>query len=881
VTRWLERLALRLLPPGDRDRFGAELRHDWQVMRHQVRRERGRMAEWRYICREAWTFAVLLCDRRSRGRQHWSWSAVRQDGRAAVRRLMCRPVRSIALCLMLAAAFTATLVAFAVADAILWRDLPFRDPGRLVAVWEHTATASGGDASRITPSRFVDWADHASAFSSVAAFGAAGFQVEDGNSVTSVRGVRVSGHFFELLGVAPVAGRLLTRADQEAGAPPVVVLSHDYWRTRYAGRTSAVGETLRLSGRAYTVVGVLPDIWLPAWPVNPATIQLDREHRQLWVPLAPVSTLAQNRNSHLLGAIGRLADGVSVDAATEQLTAMAAPGNPDPHGGVVRSLRSQMVQQTRGPLLILLAAACCVLLVAALNLAAIDLASFESRLTEFRVRAALGASAGALSRQLFAESLPVVVASALLATGASHAALVLVASQLSNRLPLMTTPRLDSVALVVLAGLAVLVAVVMTAWPVLRARSFSRLRDRGEARVIGVRPGVFRALIVGQLSGAVALVLVSTVLVQSFMAIGARDPGFDPTDVHMMEISLPRDRYRSPEAIVATGRLLRERLAALPGARAATLSHDHPFEANWLDVVTVRGRVDGTDGDAGSQAQLRIVDPGYVEAMRAHLVDGYGFDSLLAPSDDGVVLVNEAFVQRERVSVGQALTLSSPSGTWGNVVPSTFTIAGVVGDERFRGLEADSEPAVYVSTHQFPQTDLTLLVRFAPGTAPDAAAFRAAVRNVESRASLGVVKPLVDVEAAQRAPRTLMTALIGSFASGALVLAATGLYGMLSLMVAARQRDIGVRLALGASPRRIRRQVIADGFLPVVTGVVFGVGLALLTSTALSAFLVDVTLLAPATLTITIVMVAGIALAASIGPAFRASRTDPTVMLRR
>jgi predicted permease len=881
VTRWIERLALRLLPAGYRDRFGGDLSRDWRMLREQIRRDGGRWAEWRYLLREARAFLRLVRETRSAERSAWRWSAVRQDSLAALRRLRHRPVRALAACLMLGAALTAMVVSFAVADAILWRDLPFRDADRLVAVWEATGPPESPEAARVTGSRFTDWVSRAPAFESLAAFGAAGFQVEGSDGVATIRGVRASGHFFDVLGVTPAIGRLFTRADQLPGAPPVVVLSHDYWQARYAGRGSAVGQTLRLSGQAYTIVGVLPDIWLPSWPVNPATIQLERENRQLWVPLAPESTLARNRGSHLLGVFGRLAPGQTPASARQQLASLASADQPDPHGGVVVPLRSQMVRQTRGPLLILLGAACCVLLVACLNLAAIDLASFESRAGEFRLRTALGGSTRALTWQLLVESGPVVAASALLAAGASHVVLTSVVTRLGNRVPLVTTPHLDTVAVIVLAGLAVVALAVTTAWPVIRVRAFSRLGDHGAARVTAVRPAVFRALIVGQLSGAVALVLTSTVLVQSFLAIGARDPGFDPAGVQMMEVSLPRDKYQAPAAIVAVERLLQERLSGAPGVRAATLSYDHPFEANWTDIVVVLGQADRGAGDARSQAQLRIVSPGYVDAMGARLVDGRGFDPLIEPSDEGMVLVNEAFVRRAGAGVGRRLTLSSPSGTWGDAVPATFTVIGVLGDERFRGLEADSEPAVYVSTHQFPQTDLTLLVRYATGGAPGAAELRALVRGVEPRASLGVVQPLLAVEAEQRAPRTLITTLIGGFASGALILAATGLYGMLSLMVAGRQRDIGIRLALGASPRRIRRQILLDAALPVVVGSACGLGLAGVASAGLSALLLGVTPWSLDTMAIVICVIAATALLASVGPARRAGRTDPTLMLRR
>jgi putative ABC transport system permease protein len=882
MTGWVARFAIRFLPRTYRERFGEDLRREWSSLRLQARRDWGWRGEWRYVIREVGAFARLVCDTHSArwaDEPRWSWSA---DGRATWRHLGHRPGRLAGASLMLGTALTAATVAFAVVDAVLWRDLPFRDADRLVAVWEQTGPIEARQAGRVTGYRFVDWTERATTLQDLAAFGAAGFQVETGDGVATVRGVRVSGHFFETLGVVPAAGRVFTRADQVVGAPRVVVLSHGYWQSRFAGRAAVIGDTLILSGQAHTIIGVLPDVWLPSWPVNPATIQLDPAHRQLWVPLPPGPTLAQNTGSHLLGVIGRLAPGQSAETAGQELERLAASDQPDPHAGVVRPLRDQMVLQARAPMYVLFGAACCVLLVACLNLAAIDFASVESRIEEFRVRTALGAGSGRLARQLLIESIPVVGAATMLAVGLSHVILTTVSATLGTRVPLLTAPHLDGPAMAVLATLAGLAGCIITAWPIRRVRALGRLHTHGDRRVSASNSPVFRALVIGQLTGAVALVLLSTVLVQSFMTIGARDPGFDPADVHVLEISLPRVRYTVPATIVSAEKQLQERLGAAPGVLAATLSHDHPFEANWLDVVTLVGQesLGVMQGDARTQAHLRIVAPNYVEAMSARLVDGRSFAPGVEPGHDGQVLVNEAFVQRDGANVGRQLRLSSPRGTWGAAVPGTFTIVGILQDERFLGLETESEPAVYVSTRQFPQTDLSILVRVRAGRTPTTADLRAVVRAVEPQASLGTVRALSAIEAGQRAPRTLMTMLIGAFAAGTLVLAATGLYAMLTLLVTARRRDIAVRIALGATPRVIARQAAWLAGMPIAAGTVLGLSLAALGAWAMRAVLPEASTITPATMAIVaaVMMVAGAC--AALVPVRRSRRTDAAVLLR-
>lgn len=872
MSRWLERLALRLLPESYRSRFGSDLCREWRTLRIDVRTRQGRIAEWRYVWRELRAFMTLIRDARAGQSRTHRATGLGMDLRVAMRRLAAHPIRAMLRSLMLAAAFAAPLVSFAAADAVLWRAMPFTDPDGLVAVWERTGAPGAREAARVTGARYLDWRARATTLDRIEAFGAAGFEVETGNSVLTLRGVRVSGGFFDLLGISPLAGRLISPADQVPGAAPVVVLSHAYWLSQFGARP-VVGETLRLSGQSATIIGVLPDIWLPAWPVNPATIDLDPALRQIFVPMAPDATLARNRGSHLFGVIGRPRPGVTADSVQRQLESLAAPDQPDPHDGVVIPFRQQMVSDARAPLLILLGAALCVLVVASLNLAAIDLAAFETRVTEFRVRVALGAGGFTLARQVFLEVLPVVGVATMAAAALSRFALIEMSSMLEARIPFVTTPHLDVRAIGALVLGASASAVLMTLWPVWRIRTLDRLQGANANRVTALRPGVFRGLIAGQLAGAVALILVSTVLVQTFIEIGARHPGFDPRNVQMLELSLPRDRFTTPQAITAFERRLIEHVSAASGVREATLSHDIPFEANWLDVATIRGRASNASGDARAQVQLRIVAPEYVDVMRVRIGDGRTFDPLIEAHDDGQVLVNEAFVRREGAGVGRLLSLSSPGGIWDDAVPSEFQIVGVIDDERFRGLEADSEPAVYVTTRQFPQRDLTLLVRV-DASHPDVD-LRALVRETESRASLGPPRALDDVERAQRAPRTWLTALVATFASGSLALAATGLAGLLMLMVAAREREIGIRLALGAARFDVVRSVVRETMLPLAIGVVGGVALAAMAGRLIESQLAHARVLAPGTVAIVVLVLAGVGMAAAIVPARRAAGVDP------
>jgi predicted permease len=880
MRRW-ERIALRLLPRADRARFGADLCRDWQDLRRSARAE-GRLAAWRYQWRECRAFIRLVRERRALARGHRPVSGnVRMDVRTALRLLRRRPLRSLVTATILAIAFTSALVAFGVADAILWRSLPFSNPDRLVVVWEQTGQAGNQGVARITGSRLADWRTSATVFEGLAAFGAAGFLLESPEGVTTVRGVRVTGDFFDVLGVAPLHGRLLQPADQAAGALPVVVLSHAYWQSRMGARPEVVGEQLLLSGRSHTIVGVLPDVWLPAWPVNPATIMLAPDYRQLFVTMPPDSVLADNRRSHVLGGIGRLRAGETPETATTHLAALSGPEWSEPHSGVVRPLRESLVRENRAALLVLLAAAFCVWLVACLNLAALEVAGFETRRDEFLTRAALGASVWTLSRQVLVEAVPTVVCALLMAVGATHVILQALPAALGADIPFVTMPRLDGAAIGVLAALAVAAMVTMTVWPVVRVRALGRLADGGAVRVMSSNLEGFRALIAGQVAGAVALLVVTVLLLQSFIAVTRRDAGFDPSDVRAIEINLSGDRFADPAALVDVEQRLIARLEAEAWISAVAVSHDHPFEANWLDGAVLIGGTPDDRTDLRQQAQLRIVSPEYVTAMRTRLVEGRALDPAFGLGDDGIVLVNEAFVRMTGAGLGRQVRLGSPRGTYGARVPSEFSIVGIVVDERFRGLELESEPAVYVSTRQFPQHDFNLLVRPAAGQSARVGQLRGIVASVEPRASVGAPRALEDLEAALRTTRTLTTFVTAGFAAGALGLAATGLYGMLTLLVAGRRREIGVRLALGAGPRRVVAGILRMATTPVAAGVVVGLALAWFAVRAVSAMLVAGGDVAPRSVAIVVIVMALTTMGAVLLPARRAARIDPATTLRQ
>jgi putative ABC transport system permease protein len=455
---------------------------------------------------------------------------VRDELRWALRQARRRPATAVAVIATLAVAIGAATTAFGVAAAVLWRPLPFTDADRLVFVWENIESGRDAHASRVTGFRYAAWRESRSVLSSMALFGAAGFTLDTPGGAISVRGVRVSAGYFDTLGIAPVLGRAFAPADEVPGRDNVVILSHAFWRERFGGRQDVIGTTIRLSGQRYTIVGVMPDVVFPAWPGNPATVTLDPEARQLWVPIPNTPQLDSSAGAHVLGVVARLAPGVTGSQAAERLSRLTDPSAPDRHGARVTPLREQFVRGARQPLLVVAAAALCVLLVACANLAALYVSAFEARRAEFFMRAAIGASVAALVRQLAIEAFLLAAIGSAAGVALARMALVRLPELLPPSVPFLTAAALDLRVVAFAIVLALLASLTLMVWPVLQL-----LTSSPAPRGTTTRPRrvVYRTLVVAQIAVSVGLVAVAALLTQSLRSVWGQDPGFEMANVRV------------------------------------------------------------------------------------------------------------------------------------------------------------------------------------------------------------------------------------------------------------------------------------------------------------------------------------------------------------
>lgn len=782
-----------------------------------------------------------------------------------------RPALTAAVVLTIACSVGAATTAFGLAAAILWRPLPFDEAGRLVFVWEAVERDGQSHASRVTGARHAAWRDAARGVASLALFGAAGFTIDTPAGASSVRGVRVSANYFDTLGIRPALGRTFAPADEMPGNHRQIVLSTAFWRDRFGGRRDALGETVLLSGQPYTVIGVMPPATYPAWPVNPAHVTLDPESRQFWVPIPRTPQLDQSARAHVFGVLARVHG-----SSAELLDRLNRADAPDPHGTRLEPIRRQFVGDARTPLLTLAAAAVAVLLIACANLAALLASAFESRRSELSVRLALGAGPVRLVRQMIVEILLLTMAGTFAGALIARMALATLPGRLPPSIPFLTVPALDAQAVGFAVLLGLLATAIVSGWPIARLL-VAPPAPRGTTR--HASGALYRVLVISQIAMAVALTSAAGLLGRSLQAVERQELGFSPERVLVADLGMPQ-RTPAPDAASAAAaeRHLLATISTRPNVQGAAVAYDHPLEANWSENPTVLGET--TAEDQQTQVDLRIVSPGYFEALGVELLDGRTLtdrDTFGAP---GAAVINEAFARQLGTrAIGRRIRTSTPGMMFAGA-PAEYEIIGVVTNERFRGLELPAQPAYYLSTRQFPQSGVSLLVRTSEDPLVHAPDIRAAIRAHDPAMTMDRVTTIERILDGQLAVRRATTEVIGGFAAGALALAALGMYGLLTVAVGSRRREIGIRLAVGASPVAVSRHVIAHALQNATVGVLLGSVLALGSGRLLRGLLVGVSAHDPMLLGFAAIVLLTAAAGAAVIPAIRAARLDPLAVLR-
>jgi putative ABC transport system permease protein len=791
---------------------------------------------------------------------------VTQDFRYALRVLRRSPGFTVLVLLTVALGVGANTAVFAVIDAALLKPLPYASADRIVV------------AEDLAPGTFLDWRGQAASFSALATLRDSDFDLTGGDRPERLSGAIVTGSFFDVMGVPAALGRTLTPSDDDSGQRPIV-LSESLWRRRFGADPALVGRSIVLNGTAHLVVGVMPRGF--RFPPDAAELWVAPRHVVPEYPLAPAADQTQNRGGHYLGAYGRLKPGVSVAAAQREqraiFTRLAAQYpkemTKDDVDVTLVPLREWLVGDITPALLVLLAVAALVLLIACANIANLMLARASGRAQEIGIRTALGAARLRIVRQLLTESVVLAVLGGALGLLMAWWSLPVLLALSPGDVQSVAAVMDWTVALFAL-GVSLLTGVFFGCAPALHAAQAgiaATLRSVGRTTG-GSGERVRQALIVGECAVSVVLLVIAGLLLRSFVSLRHVDPGFTPAGLVTTRIVLPAERYATPASQAQFFDRLLERVRSAPGVTSAALAGRLPFVGGDSTRSLELEKVTGGDAPVGG---FRVVSPSYFEVVGQPLRRGRAFTDRDAADAPFVAVVNEAMAHKYWPAadpIGQRFRIGSN--------PPWIEIVGVVGNVKHGSLREPMVPEFYVPYRQVPWSFMSLVVK-TPLAAPAAAAtIERELATVDPALPVTRVRAMSELITSSFSMDRFETLGLGVFAAVALLLAIVGLYGVMSYVVSRRTREIGVRIALGATPSVILRLVMRDGLRLTAVGIVIGLAGSVAAARVVRSWLFGVGVSDPLTFGTVTVLLAVVAALACYVPARRAVATDPTRALR-
>ena len=863
-----------------RQRFRNELDEEMAFHRAQVEKElvAGGMAPDAALYKAMQQFGnATLLKEQSHGIVSFRAETVLQDVRFALRQMRKRPAFAVTATLILALGMGVSVAIFGFVDAALLQPLPYANPSRLMSVDESAAVFPRSNLSR---DDYDDWKRLNRSFSSIEVYTGMGYLMRGAAATEPVPAARVSDGFFTTLGVKPLLGRVFLPGEDRPGGAKIVLLSYGTWVKRFSGRENVIGQSVNLSGDAYTIVGVLPREFSFA----------PRGNAEFWAPLLDKSGCEQRRSCHNLDGIGRLRDGVSAQTAMEDLKAISAqlerqyPGSNQGQGVSLLPLSEIIVGDVRPILLTLLAGAGLLLLIACVNVASLLLVRSESRRREIAVRGALGATRARLTRQFVTEGLLLAIAGC--AGGFAVAKWIMML--MTRMVPKDVAPRVPFLAQVGINGhtgafaavIALLAAVVLAATPVLRL-SFQDIQDglgeggRGVAGRLWQRMGA--NLVVVELAVAVVLLVGAGLLGQSFYKLLHVETGFDTTHLATVQVMAPDNLYTKDPQKIALYREIQRRLGSLPGVQSVGLTSVLPVNCNCnTDWIRFAGKPFHGEHN---EVNERDISPSYLATLKARLVRGRLFDEDEDASKPQMILINETLARKfypGEDPIGKKI---------GNLTldpKSMREVIGVVADVREGALDDAIWPTEYQAIYFGPDSEFSVAVRTAQDEKTVLPVVVSTIRQIDPNLGVnGEITMADQMNASQSAVlHSLSTWLVGGFAAVALVLGVVGLYGVIAYSVSQRTREIGVRMALGAQRSSVYKMVMREAGWLTAAGVGIGLISAVGASLLMRKLLFGVAAWDAATLTGVAVVLGLASLAASFLPAYRAASVNPMEALR-
>jgi putative ABC transport system permease protein len=800
-----------------------------------------------------------------------------QDLRYSVRVLARTPAFSVVAVLALALGIGANTAMFSVVNALLIRPLAYRDADLLVKInnWEGKAN----NESAVSPPGFADYRDQSHSFENVSAIylghnSALNFS-EQGEPERFEAG-RVSANFFATLGVEPLLGRGFLPEEDQPGRNRVVVLSYGLWVRRFGADRELVGRDIRLNGQGYTVAGVMPRSF--RW-----------ENHDLWTPLAlaPENFAPDQRGSEYLAVIARLKPDVSLEQAQADMNTLASvikQNHPDFYpaeeswGVRVSSLQHEVVGSIRPALLILLGAVGFVLLIACANVANLLIARAAARRTEIAIRSALGAGRLDIIRQLLTESLVLALLSGGLGLLLAVWSLDLLIKLSGTNIPRAQEIGIDGRVLGFTLLVSLLTAILFGLLPAIQSSKadLQAVLKEGGRSSTGGKNRVRAVLVVADVALSLVLSIGAGLLIRSFERIQGISPGFQPRGVLTMKLSLPSFKYREPNQVTAFYEQTLEKVKAIPGVESASAISDLPLSGSvHSGSFNIENRPSAPGRDE-PHADLRSVTPEYFETLKIPLLKGRYFTDQDTREGRPVAIIDESLARLyfpDEDPIGKRVEFQPGKPIWRDIV-------GVVGSVKHKGLDVDFKEKLYYPHAQVSPPTMFLAIRVANDPMSVAAAVRDAVREVDGDQPVYKIMTMEQLVGDSLTQRRLSVVLLGSFAVVALILAAVGLYGVISYSVAQRTHEIGLRMALGAPQNDIFRMVVGQGMLLTLIGTGLGLAGAFALTRVMANLLFGITATDPATFALVPIVLAGVALGACVVPARRAMRVDPMVALR-
>lgn len=807
-----------------------------------------------------------------------------QDMRYSLRVLIRKPGFTLTVIITLALGIGANTAIFSVVNAVLLRELPLKNPDEVMWVW---STRTDRDKAPFTLPDFLDYRDQNQTLDQVAAFSNVGLNLTGSEKTERLQAMRVSANLFELLGVDAAVGRLFVPEDDEPARRQVAVLSYESWQKRFGGDPQVVGKALNLDGESYTVIGVLPSRFtLP-----------DRE-AELAIPLRPLlDPLRELRSStNFLRAVARLKPGVTRQQAETDLTAIVSRQRQqfgDPYlkktGVRLVPIYEEMVGNVRTALWVLLGAVGMVLLIACSNLASLSLARASARHREMSIRKALGATSVRLVRQLLVENLLLIFIGGAAGFVVAIWGVRFLLALSPTRLPRDNEIGVDLTVLAFAAASSVLAALISGVLPALQAaRSETRTGLlSGAARGVGDAASRNRSrsiLVIAEVSLSFVLLIGAGLLIRSFISTQAVDPGFDPANVITARLSLPKANYKDRAAVSLFCDKLSSRLEALPGVDSVAAVSLLPMGPG-LRVIPFIPKGQGSSKGDSFVAQYRLVTPDYFRVMKIPLRHGRAFEPHDKADRAPVAIVNESLASRffpKGNAIGAHIQVDD-----NNTGPRPVEIVGVAGDVKHVSLEDKPTIDIYLPIAQVHEDGVALLtnsqywvLRSNSDINSLEAAIRRELRSVDTDVASASIRTMDSYLSDSVAPRRFNLRLLTIFSVAALLLAATGIYGLVSYSVAQRTPEIGIRLALGATRKNIFRIILGQGLRLVLIGLAFGLLGAFALTRVIRSLMFGVTPGDPLTFVAVSSLLILITLVAGGLPALRATKLDPLRALR-